>query len=224
MGKPIAVITTGPSSAPIDEVRSITNAATGEIGAILADALDRAGFETALFRGRGATHTAAPQSAVVHEFSTNHDLADALHELAARSADRVAAVFHAAALTDYTLSSVRGPDGPLPHGGKIPGDLPELTLILQPAAKLLPRLRGWFPRALITGWKFEMEGTGEEAMEAAQRQLDQGRTDLTVLNGRAYGPGFCVLRPAGGPVHYADKRQLADFLASRAQEAAKALE
>ncbi|MFM8720144.1 MAG: phosphopantothenoylcysteine decarboxylase, partial [Chthoniobacterales bacterium] len=36
MNRPAAIVTTGPASAAIDEVRCITNFATGEIGVVLA--------------------------------------------------------------------------------------------------------------------------------------------------------------------------------------------
>jgi phosphopantothenate---cysteine ligase (CTP) len=212
----LALITTGPASAPIDDVRRITNLASGEIGALLAEALTAHGFEPLLFRARGATHTAVPPGALLHEFTTNHDLTCQLEALAATRAPAIRAVFHAAALSDYTVTAVRGPDGSLAGTRKIPGDLPQIHLVLEPAAKVLPRLRGWFPRAWIVGWKFELEGTREDAAENARAQLAQQRTDATILNGSAYGPGFGLLEGENSPLHFANRRELAQFLASRA--------
>lgn len=218
----LAIITTGPASAPIDDVRRITNFATGEIGALLAEALAAHGFETLLFRGRGATHTAVPRGASLHEFTTNHDLTRQLEEIATTRAPDIRAVFHAAALSDYAITTVRGPDGSTLAGSrKIPGDLPQVHLVLEPAAKVLPRLRGWFPRAWIVGWKYELEGTREDAVEAARTQLAPKRTDATILNGAAYGPGFGLLEDEQSPVHFATKREAAQFLASRAAAFAK---
>jgi len=217
----LALITTGPASAPIDEVRRITNFASGEIGALLAAALAAQGFEPLLFRARGATHTAVPRGTLLHEFTTNQDLTRQLEELSATRAPDIRAVFHAAALSDYDVAAVRGPDGPLTGARKIPGDLPQIHLVLEPAAKVLPRLCGWFPRAWIVGWKYELEGTREDAIEIARTQLAQNHTDLTILNGAAYGPGFGVLEDEKPPLHVPDKRELAQFLASRATSAAK---
>lgn len=217
----LAAITTGPASAPIDGVRRITNSATGEIGALLAEALAARGFEPHLFRARGATHTAVPQGTLIHEFTTNHELTRQLEELSAARAHDVRAFFHAAALSDYTVASVLGPDGPLAQDGKIPGDLPQIQLILEPAAKILPRLRGWFPRAWIVGWKYELEGSREEAVDRACGQLAHKRTDATVLNGAAYGAGFALLGDNHPPRHFATKREVAQFLASQAAVFAK---
>lgn len=217
----LAVITTGPASAPIDEVRHITNFATGEIGALLAESLASQGIEPLLFRARGATHTAVPQGALLHEFTTNQDLTRQLEELSTTRTPDIRAVFHAAALSDYAVTAARGPDGSLAHARKIPGDLPQIHLVLEPVAKILPRLRGWFPRAWIVGWKYELEGTREEAVEAARTQLAAQRTDATILNGAAYGPGFGLLEDEKSPVHFATKREVAQFLASRAAAFAK---
>ena len=55
MTRPAAIVTTGPASVPIDEVRRITNSASGEIGALLAEALIEREWEVFLCRGTGAT-------------------------------------------------------------------------------------------------------------------------------------------------------------------------
>lgn len=217
----LALITTGPASAPIDDVRRITNLATGEIGALLAEALAARGFQPLLCRARGATHTSVPPGTLLHEFSTNHDLTRQLEELAATRAPDIRAVFHATALSDYTVTAVRGPAGSLAGTPKIPGDLPQIHLMLEPAAKVLPHLRGWFPQAWIVAWKYELAGTREEAAANARVSLAQKRTDATILNGAAYGPGFGLLEGEKSPLHFTSKRELAQFLASRAAAFAK---
>lgn len=212
----LALVTTGPASAPIDDVRRITNHATGEIGVLLAEALLAEGFDCLLLRGHGATDQRTPAGVSTATFVTNHDLAEALQDLSRRRRSDVRCVFHAAALADYTVAAARGTHGPLPQGGKIPGDLEQVTLTLEPAAKVLPRLRGWFPQAFIAAWKYELEGTRDEAVGAARHQLSTGRADLSIVNGAAYGPGFGVLEAENPPVEFTDKRELAGFLASRA--------
>jgi phosphopantothenate-cysteine ligase len=218
---PLAIVTTGPSSSPIDAVRRITNFATGEIGRLLADALLARGFDVVMFRGRGSTQALGSAGVEVHEFETNDDLAQALEKLSAARAKETFAVFHAAALSDYVVTTVRGPDGTIARERKIPGALGQLQLTLEPAAKVLPRLRPWFPQASITAWKYELEGDKQQAIAAARHQLTKGYADLSVLNGTAYGPGFGLLAEEKSPVHFANKRELADYLASQAAVFAK---
>ena len=217
----LAVITTGPAAAPIDDVRYISNFATGEIGALLAEALAARGFEPLLFRARGATHCTVPHGALLHGFTTNHDLARQLEALGSTRGPDIHAVFHAAALSDYTVAAVRGPDGSYVGARKIPGDLPQLHLVLEPAPKILPHLRDWFPHAWIAGWKYELEASREDAIETARAQLKSNHTDATIINGTAYGPGFGLLETDQPPIHFATKREVAQFLASRASTFAK---
>lgn len=218
----LAVITTGPSSAPIDQVRRITNSASGEIGTLLAAALHEAGFEPHLFRGRGATFPAPTKNAFLHEFSTNAELAAGLTELAESRGREVRAVFHAAALADYDIAAVRGPDGEPLNPHKIPGNLARLHLILEPATKILPCLRAWFPHAWLVGWKYELEGSREDALSAARQQIKHAQTNATIVNGTAYGPGFALLSNHQPPLHLDTKREVACLLASQAAALAKA--
>ena len=222
MNRPVAIVTTGPASAPIDEVRRITNSATGEIGTLLAEALIDRGWEVFVCRGTGATCRHLPEGARLHEFTTNQDLTRALEELSETRGHDIAGFFHAAALADYDIAALRGPEGTLDGHRKVPGNLAQIHLTLEPAEKLLPRLRGWFPRAWIAGWKYELDGAREQAIDAGREQLASGRTDATVVNGTAYGPGFGLLEDGKYPLHFATKRELADFLASRATAAANA--
>lgn len=224
MTRPAAIVTTGPASAPIDEVRRITNFASGETGVLLAETLLAHGWEVFLFCGRARTHAGLPDGAHLREFDANEDLAHGIENLSQKRSGEILAVFHAAALSDYTVASVQRADGmPIP-GHKIPGNLPEVKLTLVPAPKVLPRLRGWFSRAWIVGWKYELDGSRDEAVATARSQIMQNHTDATVINGTAYGTGFGVLDGPKKPLHLATKRELADFLASRATESAKAHE
>lgn len=195
-----ALVTCGPAYEPIDAVRRITNHSTGELGAMLCDALALRGFEVTCLRGEMATHP-APKSARVLEFSTNTSLLELL-----KNTDAPSAIFHAAALCDFTLASERY------SPGKIRSDTPELHLVLHPAEKVLPRLRPMFPSALIVGWKYEVDGSREDAIARGRRQISLNGTDACVVNGPAYGDGLGVLEQAA--ISHHDTRQgLCDFLA-----------
>jgi hypothetical protein len=49
----------------------------------------------------------------------------------------------------------------------------------------------------------------------------QNHTDATIINGTAYGPGFGLLADDLPPAHFVTKREVAQFLASRASTFAK---
>ena len=202
---PLACITCGPAFEPLDNVRRITNSSTGELGAVLAEACLRAGWDVVCFRGEASTFP-PPAGVDVRPFSTNGSLAAAL-----RSLERPPAlVLHAAALCDFVLESIEGADG----AAKLDSRSGPIRLTLRPAEKILPRIRTWFPDSRIIGWKFELDGMREQAIARASAQILEARTDACVVNGAAYGPGFALLAPGHPPLHFPDKPALAGHLAA----------
>ena len=204
------IITCGPSFEPIDGVRRLTNFSTGELGLLLAAALSRAGHEVICMKGEGAVSHADAGGARVIGFSTNADLLERLRGLGANGAG---AVFHAAALCDYRVKSVRGEDGAAMNAHKLPSRTGDLTLTLEPTIKLLPELRGIFPSARIVGWKYELDGSPDDAVAKAREQLTACGTDACVVNGAAWGAGFGFIEPGRETVSLADRPALCAFLA-----------
>jgi phosphopantothenoylcysteine synthetase/decarboxylase len=204
------VVTCGPSYEPIDEVRRITNFSTGELGVMLTNHLAKTGCDVTCFKGVGATSQERIVGARVVPFATNEHLRLELERLEQR--EKIGAVFHAAALCDYRVKSVHSSCGATVAASKIPSRSGELTLTLDPAAKLIHELRDFFPVALIVGWKYELVGSRADVLAAAIRQLHESRSDACVMNGAAYGAGFGFLEPKQKPVHVADKEQLCAYL------------
>jgi hypothetical protein len=95
---------------------------------------------------------------------------------------------------------------------KLPTRDGALTLTLEPATKLLPRLADIFSAARIVGWKYEMDGSRDDALAAAQRQLAACGTAACVVNGAAWGAGFGFVERGRAPQPLADKRTLCGFL------------
>ncbi len=212
-----AVVTCGPSYEPIDRVRRITNHSTGKLGVLLSNRLARAGWQVACLKGVAATHPEPLLGSVEHiPFSTNDHLGERLRALPARA--EVTAVFHAAALADFQVKEVRGATGRLLESAKISSRAGELTIVLEPAVKLLPELRALFPQARIAGWKYELDGTRDEALDAGRRQIAENGTGLCVVNGAAYGRGFGALAPDGALAELADCDALCEWLAAWAGE------
>jgi len=205
---PSCLVTCGPASAPLDGVRRITNFATGEIGALLSADLTAAGYRVRCLRGVGSTFP-MPAGVDCEDFLTNKDVLGAFRS--SRAAD-VRAVFHAAALTDYEL-----PESGI-ESGKVNSEKDCWRLTLVRSVKVLLMLRDLFPAALIVGWKYELNGDREDALERGRKQLKSARTDLCVVNGLAYGQGFGLVS-SGGVQHLPTKsdlsRQLVAITASR---------
>ncbi len=200
---PTVLVTCGPASVPIDAVRRITNHSTGELGTLLSERLAREGFDVICLRGEMASYP-PPQNVRVVPFATNVSLLDGLSRLPAAPD----VILHAAALSDFELASIEGAEA----AGKIRSDAPELKITLRPAEKILPRLRGLFPGAVIVGWKYEVDGTREDVLARAHAQIESARSDACVANGPAYGDGFGFV--CGDDVrHLPDKPALGEHLA-----------
>ena len=191
------IITCGPSHEPIDGARRLTNMSTGRLGVTLANFLTDAGHEVICLKGEGSTYRGAVRAVGLTTFATNADLAQALESISRLKT--IDAVFHAAALCDYRVDQALNDAGETITSPKFATRDGRLHLVLAPAMKVLPKLRGWFPHARITGWKYELAGTRDDAFAKAWKQIHDGQTDACVLNGAAYGEGFAICH-AGGQV------------------------
>ena len=84
---------------------------------------------------------------------------------------------------------------------------------LTPTPKIIWRLRGWFPRARLVGWKYELEGDRAQAIHLAEKQMADNQTDACVVNGLAYGAGCGLVTGPGRCRHLPEKTDLFEALA-----------
>jgi len=200
------VVTAGPTFEPVDEVRRLTNISTGQLGSDLADHLTGHGHTVTLLLGHYAIHRLGSRLPPAKVFTTAADLGNQLQALAG---SEVQAVFHAAAVCDFTFGDLwectdsqhfaRVKESKLSTGRE--GLLAEL----RPTPKLIASLRDWFPAARLVGWKYELDGDRSSVVDKARRQITENRTDACVANGRAYGEGFGLLTASGKHAHYPDR-------------------
>jgi len=191
------VVTAGPTYETMDKVRRLTNFSTGRLGTELANFLTSRGHDVTLLRGEQATYCGACPARRVIPFSTTADLQGQLRELAAL---HIGAVFHAAAVSDFTFGKIwlRSEQGELSEvkSGKISTRQGTLLAELMPTPKIISSLRDWYPTAKLIGWKFEVDGDRASVLRAAEHQLRECRTDLCVTNGPAFGSGFGLVNGA----------------------------
>lgn len=187
------LITAGPTYEPLDEVRRLTNFSTGRLGSELANSLAARGHEVTLLRSQQATWTQVVKGDLV-PFTTTNDLGERLRALASEGFQ---AVYHAAAVSDFAFGRIwqKSATGELTpvKSGKISSRLPNLLAELVPTPKIISELRGWYPKSLLVGWKYEVDGDQESALAEARKQVAECRMDACVTNGPAYGSGFGVV-------------------------------
>jgi phosphopantothenate---cysteine ligase (CTP) len=203
------IVTAGPTFEPLDPVRRLTNFSSGKLGCRLAQFLAEQGHKVKLLLAEGATFRDAPGAQAVERFTTTCDLRDRLQ---AHSAEAPEAIFHAAAVSDFLFGKVfeRGAAGKLVEvrSGKFSTRAGVLLAELVPTPKIIARLRQWFPKAYLAGWKYEIEGSRDDAIRKAREQISENRTDLCVANGPAYGLGFGLVRAEGECRHFSEATEL----------------
>ena len=204
------IVTCGPSYEPIDQVRRLTNFSTGELGVHLSNQLARAGFEVFCIKGSGATHPGPGEQCHLSLFDTNDDLLELLEQTSA--AHEIAAVFHVAALCDYKVKRVEDDQGRSCNSPKIASRSGALTISLEPATKVIAKMRHLFAESILVGWKYELAGTPPEALAKAVRQMQENRTEACVVNGQAYGSGFAFCRPTQPIQECRNKSELVQVL------------
>jgi phosphopantothenoylcysteine synthetase/decarboxylase len=199
------IVTAGPTYEPLDDVRRLTNFSTGRLGTELANYLAARGHKVVLLIGETAVYAGERKAQRVEFFTTTADLR---HKLKALSAKKVDGIFHAAAASDFVFGRVFEPGeagklSQIKDAKKISTRQGKLLVELLPTPKILPELRGWFPKSKIVGWKFEADGRRDDAIAAARSQITECSTDLCVVNGPAYGEGFGIIGGKGAPGHLA---------------------
>ena len=209
----ICLVTAGPTYEPLDGARRITNFSTGQLGTELANFLAVHGHEVTLLIGQQSTYSGERRAQRIETFTTTTDLAA---KLEAHSGKSVGAVFHASAVSDFAFGKVwsRLADGQLMEikSGKISTRHGTLLAELVPTRKIIASLRGWFPQAKLTGWKYEVDGGRADVIRAGEKQIAECLIDTCVTNGPAYGDGFGFLKRDGSCMHVDDKAALFEVL------------
>jgi phosphopantothenoylcysteine decarboxylase/phosphopantothenate--cysteine ligase len=171
----------------------------------LAAFLTTRGHNVTLLIGEQATWRGERNATHIETFTNTANLREQLQTLASKPVD---AVFHAAAVSDFTFGKVwtRNAAGELREikGGKISTRDGTLLAELLPTAKIISELRGWYSSARLVGWKFEVEGGRDGVLQLAERQIAECRTDACVVNGPAYGDGFGLV--VGGKLRHSPDR------------------
>jgi phosphopantothenoylcysteine decarboxylase/phosphopantothenate--cysteine ligase len=208
------IVTAGPTYEPLDEVRRLTNFSTGRLGAELAAFLTAQGHEVVLMLGYYSVYRGQLKAGTIETFTTTADLAARLQ---ARSSPKIGAVFHAAAVSDFTFADIweKSAGGQLVACAdrKIPTRAGQWFAELKPTPKLIATLRDSYPNACLVGWKYELDGDRSRVLRVAEQQIAKNRTNACVVNGAAYGDGFGLVTGAGQCQHLADAGALYPSLA-----------
>jgi phosphopantothenoylcysteine synthetase/decarboxylase len=169
------LITSGPTRAPLDAVRFLTNKSTGRLGSLIAEGALDAGADVTFVYGRGSAVPAVRGGGADRLRLLPIDTVDDLvavfdHELP-RGVD---AVIHAMAVLDFAPAQIREE--------KVTSTLEEWVIRLVPTPKAAARVRDLAPRTFFIGFKLEVGKDKAELVEIARVWAQRNRADLVMAN------------------------------------------
>ncbi|MDR7553786.1 MAG: phosphopantothenoylcysteine decarboxylase [Armatimonadota bacterium] len=168
------LITSGPTRAPLDAVRYITNKATGRLGALIAEEAIPRGAHVTFVYGRPSQLPVVRGHAdhlTMIAVETIDDLVGVFRDEIPKGYD---AVVHPMAVLDFQPDVVRSE--------KTGSGVEEWIVRLVPTPKVIGLVKELDPDTYLVGFKLEVGKTPEELREIAYQFLKKNRCDLVVAN------------------------------------------
>lgn len=165
------LITAGPTWVTIDNVRVISNTATGETGILLAEKLQRLGAKVTLLLGPvGLCHIS--NRIKLLRFELFDDLKNLLkRELGYKQYD---IVIHSAAVSDYRPK--------IHYRHKVKSGIRQWSLDLVPTPKIINLIKKIDHSLFLVGFKFEPRSSRNELIDKARILMHNSQADLVVAN------------------------------------------
>ena len=162
------LITSGPTSVAIDQMRVITNRSTGEMGRRLANRCATLGSRVTILEGAVTTTLPLAKGIRVLKFFFFDELAELLSFQLKKRPD---IVIHAAAIADFKPARILK--------GKI-ASTDQIILELVPTRKLINGIKKLAPETFLVGFKFEP--SIKIAVRKAQSLIAKAGCNLVVAN------------------------------------------
>lgn len=204
------LVTSGGTSEKIDNVRKITNMASGRLGAAIADEFIRtADAQVTYIAGESAILPSEPSAKIIKTESAE-DLLDTISLLLAKN--EYTAVIHAMAVSDYKVSNVASVDGlvksiiesidlygsgnlteavkagiinnkrVLSVSKKISSEIENLVLFMEKTPKVIGRIKKLQPTAILVGFKLLNDVEEDELINVAYDLLLKNECDFVLAN------------------------------------------
>ncbi|MGA1848134.1 MAG: bifunctional phosphopantothenoylcysteine decarboxylase/phosphopantothenate--cysteine ligase CoaBC [Thermoplasmatota archaeon] len=164
------LVVTGATREPVDDMRVITNKASGRTGISLAVQAYRQGAEVLLLAGENVVDI--PTHLQVMRFGSTDDLVRRIEILSNEWGDPSIAYF-SAGISDYA---------PVKVEGKIPSGKKDMKLELEPTPKVIERFRKLFKDTFLVGYKAESLGDSAELLKRAFKRLKEVGMEGVVAN------------------------------------------
>jgi phosphopantothenate---cysteine ligase (CTP) len=169
------LITSGPTRAPIDAVRFLSNKSTGRLGSLIAEAALEAGADVTFVYGRGSALPLVRGGRIDHlrvlPIDTVDDLVSVFRQELPTGYD---AVVHAMAVLDFQPAEAREE--------KVSSNQTEWNVRLVPTPKAAALVRDLAPKTFFIGFKLEVAKSAGELVGIAADWARRTHADLVVAN------------------------------------------
>lgn len=196
------LITAGPTWVPIDNVRVISNIATGETGVLLAKKLLAQGSKVTLVLGCAANNNLSKKIRLI-SFRFFDELSRVVKkEITTGEYD---IVIHTAAVSDYKPAER--------YSKKIRSGIKGLKIALKPTPKIIDCIKKIRPGVLLAGFKFVPDEGEKALLSQAQDLFERSKLDFVVANticGNKYAAYILTKHTVTGP--FLTKNILAESL------------
>ncbi|HHD16062.1 MAG TPA: bifunctional phosphopantothenoylcysteine decarboxylase/phosphopantothenate--cysteine ligase CoaBC [Euryarchaeota archaeon] len=168
-GKKVLIIT-GATREPLDDMRFLSNRATGRTGIELGRAAYRMGADVLILSGSNVC--GIPDHLPFRTFSSTDDLLSMVEGLG-RDWGGPDMAFFSAGISDYS---------PEVSTGKLPSGQERMTISMSRTPKVIERFRSLFPDSFLVGFKAESVSDENELIKRAYERMGEVGMDLVVAN------------------------------------------
>jgi len=165
------LITAGPTWVPIDNVRVISNIATGKTGILLAEKLQHIGAKVTLLLGP-IEPCCLNKNIKLIRFKFFTDLKDLI--ISELGSEQYNIVIHSAAVSDYRPKTY--------FRQKIKSGIKQWNLKLVPTPKIIDSIKKLDRSLFLVGFKFEPQSPKNELINKARILIRHSQADLVVAN------------------------------------------
>lgn len=184
------LITSGGTSEAIDQVRAITNHASGNLGKIIAEQALRIGHEVTLVTTKQAVKPEPQKNLTIIEITNVESLQSTLEPLVKTHQ----ALIHSMAVSDYTPVYMTGLDevqateditsllDKKNAESKISSKDDYQVLFLKKTPKVISYVKKWNPAIQLIGFKLLVDVSKEELFAVARQSIERNGADYILAN------------------------------------------
>lgn len=223
------LVTSGGTSERIDQVRSITNHATGQLGKDITETLLNQGHQVTLVTTKRAVKPQEHPQLTIHEIFDTADLLETMESLVKTHH----VLIHSMAVSDYTPVYMTGLDeveqaknlhdllDKRNSESKISSKDEVQVLFLKKTPKIISLVKEWNPAIRLIGFKLLVDVDTDELLAVARESLQKNQADMIVANDLTHikdGQHLAYLVEANEVATAHSKLEIAQLLSQKIQQ------